>query len=210
MDIAEVVRRAQEANVQLVVFMYCDNGGVIRSKSTHIANLAARMRFGIGFSTTMQAMMALDRILPIEGMTVVGEFRLVPDPGTFRVLPYDPRSATMIGDMLALDGKPYAACPRDFLKRMRARAREMGFALQASFEPEWTLATKENGVVVPIDRTVAYSTIGLTPTRALVTRSLTRWSPRAWAWTSSMRRAARASKRSPSATRSRCARQTTT
>ncbi|MBM3945632.1 MAG: glutamine synthetase, partial [SAR202 cluster bacterium] len=168
-DIEKVVRRATEANVQLVAFMYCDNAGVIRSKSTHIANLASRMRSGIGYSTTMQAMMVLDHILPFEGMTVVGEFRLMPDPKTFRVLPYDPRSAYMVGDMVTLDGKPYAACPREFLKRMCEQAREeMGFTLQASFEPEWTLATKEDGRVVPIDRTVAYSTIGMIPTRQLI------------------------------------------
>ena len=32
-----MVRRVNESRVQLVFFLYCDNGGVIRGKSTHIS-----------------------------------------------------------------------------------------------------------------------------------------------------------------------------
>ena len=68
----EVVRAARESGVQLVTFMYCDNARVVRNKSTHVDSLKWRMEYGIGFSTTMQAMAAQDPIMPFEGMTVVG------------------------------------------------------------------------------------------------------------------------------------------
>ena len=42
----EVVGPAEEAGVQLVFFMYCDNGGVIRGKGTHISQLEQRLTRG--------------------------------------------------------------------------------------------------------------------------------------------------------------------
>ena len=162
MNADEVVRAARESSVQLVTFMYCDNAGVIRNKSTHVDSLKWRMESGIGFSTTMQAMAAQDRIMPFEGMTVVGEFRLVPDPATFKVLPYAPQRATMIGDLMTLDRQPYEACPRSFLKRMIAEAEKAGIRLQVSFETEWTLARKDGDRMVPCDHTVAYAATGMT------------------------------------------------
>src|SRR5262245_24375589 len=75
------------------------------------------MRDGIGLTVAMQAFSILDRLAPVEGMGPVGEVRLMPDPETFRVLPYAPRAAAMTADMRQLDGTPWDACPRAFLKR---------------------------------------------------------------------------------------------
>ena len=60
----------------------------------------------------MQAMNSLDQLQPVEEMGPVGEIRLVPDPATFTVSPYAPRSAVMCGRPCALDLAPYEACPR--------------------------------------------------------------------------------------------------
>jgi len=38
----QIVARAEESGLQLVRFLYCDNGGVIRGKSTHVGQLARR------------------------------------------------------------------------------------------------------------------------------------------------------------------------
>jgi glutamine synthetase len=68
----------------------------------------------------MQAMNMLDQLAPVEGMGPVGEIRLIPDPETFKVLPYAPHSAAMTVDMCYNDGSPWEACPRSFLKRQIA------------------------------------------------------------------------------------------
>jgi len=54
-----------------------------------------------------------------------------------------------------------SACPRSFLKRMIARAREVGLTFQASFENEFTLARREGDQYVPLDRSPCFSTIGM-------------------------------------------------
>lgn len=39
MDTDDVLRRALAAPLRLVRFMYCDNGGTIRGKATHVSGL---------------------------------------------------------------------------------------------------------------------------------------------------------------------------
>ena len=128
--INRVLAAVRAARVRLVRFLYTDNGGITRGKATHVQSLASRMTDGIGLTVAMQAMNMLDQLTPVEGMGPVGEIRLVPDPATFTVLPYAPHAAAMTCDMLTLEGPPWDACPRTFLKRqIAACADERAFAL---------------------------------------------------------------------------------
>jgi glutamine synthetase len=160
MDQSEVVRQVGESRVQLVFFLYCDNGGIIRGKSTHISALQKRLESGIGLTVAMQAMSDMDMLQSVAGMGPVGEIRLVPDLSTYRVLPYAPQRAVILADMLTLEQKPWEACPRNFLKRMIDRAARRGLKIQAAFEPEWTLARKEGDSFAPIDESLCFSSVG--------------------------------------------------
>ncbi len=114
----EIAKKASESGVQLVFFLYCDNGGVIRGKSTHISSLEQRIETGIGLTVAMQAMSDMDQLQPVEGLGPVGEIRLVPDLDSFAILPYEQKLAVMLADMVRLDHRPWESCPRYFLKRM--------------------------------------------------------------------------------------------
>jgi glutamine synthetase len=119
------------------------------------------MHEGIGQTLAMQAFTGVETLAPVEGMGPVGEFRLIPDPETFTLLPYAPGSGSMMCDMILLDGNPWQACPRTFLKRMIARLAEHGMHAQAAVEHEFYLARQENGAYVPADNSLCYSSIGL-------------------------------------------------
>src|SRR5437870_11731714 len=116
----------------------------------------------------MQAMNALDQLQPISGMGPVGEIRLVPDLDTFRVLPYAPHIGALLTDHVQLDGEPAPVCQRSFLKRMQARLAERGLVLRASFENEFSLATRADGAYVPIDSALCFSTIAATAAQEYV------------------------------------------
>jgi glutamine synthetase len=161
-EAADVVRQADEAGLRLVRFLWCGNDGTVRAKSSALEGLESRMRSGIGLTVAMQAMNALDRLQPVEGMGPVGEIRLVPDPDTFRVLPYAPRTGAMLVDHVRLDGEPAPVCQRTFLKRMEARLRGRGAVLEVAFENEFSLATRVDGELVPIDSGLCFSTISAT------------------------------------------------
>src|SRR5215207_2122182 len=161
--IDEVVQQAEQAGVKLVRCLYTDNGGIIRGKATHVSGLRDRIKDGIGLTLAMQAMNMLDQLAPVEGMGPVGEVRLTPDPATFRLLPYAEKSAAMTTDMIKLDGQPWEACPRSFLKRQVQAAGEMGLSLQMAIELEWSMAHKLlDGTFQPIDEGLCFSTTGMT------------------------------------------------
>ena len=162
--VRRVVEQADEAGAELIRFLYVDHGGVIRGKATSRATLERRMQTGIGLTVAMQAMNMLDELQPVEGMSPAGEVRLVPDPDTYVNLPFAPGAAAMTSDLIGLDGRPWAACPRSFLRTAIEDAASEGLAIEAAFEPEFLLARREAGAdgdrLVPIDESLCFSTTG--------------------------------------------------
>jgi len=158
----EVVKQADEAGLRLVRFIWCGNDGTIRAKSSARNGLEGRIASGIGLTVAMQAMNGLDQLQPVDGMGPVGEIRLVPDPDTFRVLPYAPHTGAMLVDHVLLDGTPAPVCQRSFLKGMEDRLAERNMRLEVSFENEFSLATRIDGQFVPIDSGLCFSTISAT------------------------------------------------
>ncbi len=166
---ARVVERAEAEGLDLIRFLYVDHGGVVRGKATSRPRLAERLATGIGLTLAMQAMTMLDGLQPVEGMGPVGEIRLLPDPDSFVALPYAPGAGAMVADMMKLDGQPWEACPRSFLKDAIAALAAEGYALVAAFEPEFTLGRREPAPpddpagldrLVPVDQSLCFSTTG--------------------------------------------------
>ena len=162
MDATDVARAAAESGLKLVRFVWCGNDGTIRAKASGLHGLEDRLRSGIGVTVAMQAMNGLDQLQPLDDMGPVGEYRLVPDPETFVVLPYAPRSGAVLVDHHTLDGEPAAVCQRSFLRRLDARLAERDSRLEVAFENEFTLARAGDDGFEPVDRSLCFSTIGMT------------------------------------------------
>jgi glutamine synthetase len=160
-QVRAILGECRSAKTQLVRFLYCGNDGVIRGKSCHTRFLDSYVESGIGLTVAMQSFNMLDQLVPEGSFGPVGEIRLAPDLDTFALLPYAPKSARLLCDMLALDGEPWGACPRSFLKRVIEGGREAGVVLKAAFENEFTLARREGEQYVPLDRSPCFSTIGM-------------------------------------------------
>src|ERR1700704_118198 len=157
----EVVMRAEAAGVKLIRFIYVDTDGIIRAKSTSIGRLGDRLETGIGLTVAMQAMTMLDHLAVVEGMGPVGEIRLMPDPATFVIAPYTPKTGVVHTDMVTLEGEPYDAYGRVFLKRMIDRAAKHDLEIVPAFEPEWSLARLEGETLVPLDESGCFTTFGM-------------------------------------------------
>ena len=161
-----VVEAADAAGLALVRFLYVDHGGVVRGKATSRQRLSERLVTGIGLTVAMQAMSMLDELQPVEGLGPVGEIRLVPDPDTLVILPYAAGAGAMVADMVRLDGAPWEACPRAFLKQAVTELAGEGLALVAAFEPEFTLGRRVPDPgggpdrLVPVDESLCFSSTG--------------------------------------------------
>ena len=165
----QVTAAAQKAGVRLIRFLYTDNGGITRGKATHVNFLRNRITDGIGLTYAMQAMNMLDQLAYVEEMGPVGEIRLVPDPATFRVLPYAPHAAAMTVDMLNQNGSPWDGCTRSFLKRQVAMCAQAGFSVQAVFEIEFSLGVRNpDGTFSPVDESLCFSTISMTVSAGII------------------------------------------
>ena len=130
----DIIRAVKDKNVHLVRFLYADNGGIIRGKATHASKLSSRLYEGIGQTFAMQAFSGVETLASVEGLGPVGEFRLLPDPDTFTILPYAPHSAMLLSDMILPDGRPWEGSPRLFLKNIIARLAEHGLRAEAGVE----------------------------------------------------------------------------
>ncbi|MDP9353852.1 MAG: glutamine synthetase family protein [Chloroflexota bacterium] len=160
-DSDAVLAAVEAADLRLVRFLYCDYGGIVRGKATHAAGLADRLEEGIALTSAQMAMNALDQLQPVAGMTAVGEVRLVPDPASFVMLPYVPRTGAMMCDLLTLDREPSPGCPRSFLQRVLRRADDRGMSVEAVFEHEFFLGREVDGRYHPADRSLCFSTVGM-------------------------------------------------
>src|ERR687896_1162496 len=162
----KALERADIEGADVIRFLYADHGGIIRGKASSRGRLAERLRTGIGHTVGMMAMSMLDTLQPVEGMGPVGEVRIVPDPATFTMLPYAPGAAAMCADLVRLDGEPWEACARSFLKQAIAELSREGYELAAAFEPEFTLGRRVPDPaggpdrLVPIDDSLCYSSTG--------------------------------------------------
>ncbi len=156
----DVQPRAMQERISLTRFLYADHGGIIRGKAAATARLAERTESGIGHTKAMMAMSMMDELAPVDGMGPVGEVRIKPDPDTFVALPYAPGAGAMLADQVNPDGSPWDGCARTFLKQAVAELSRMGYELQASFEPEFTLGHYEGASLTPIDESLCYSATG--------------------------------------------------
>ncbi len=156
-----IVNAARASGVQLVRFLYCDNGNMIRGKAAHISGLAGAAEAGIGLTVAMIGFTMAEQLAPGSAQGPVGEIRLVPDPRTFAVLPYNCRQARAICDMVTLDGELWEAYPRTFLKRMIAKAESAGIELQTGIEYEFYLAHRTLDGFEPWDDSVCFGSAGM-------------------------------------------------
>lgn len=159
--IDEIVARARADGVRLVRFLYCDPSGVIRGKNVHIDRLAGKMREGVGLTRAQNAVNMLEQLVHVDGMESVGEVRVVPDPDTYGVLPWVPRTASMYSDQVDHDGSDWGCCPRGFLKRVVGIAEARGIRVMAAFENEFYLAERRGDAVVPWGDGPVYSSAGM-------------------------------------------------
>jgi glutamine synthetase len=160
MDAQGILGRVRSEGVRSVRFLYCDHGNIIRGKAAHASALADLLESGIGLTVAMQAFTLTEHLAPTTHLGPVGEIRLVPDPSTFQVLPYQPAEARLLCDMRTLDGRPWELCPRAFLKEMATRAE--GLRVEAAFEYEFYLARDNgDGTFVPADDSLCFASDGM-------------------------------------------------
>jgi glutamine synthetase len=129
---AYVMKMAKEHDVKFIRFWFTDILGMLKSFAITVEELEGALEEGMGFDGSS-----------IEGFARIDESDMValPDPDTFRLLPWRPREhravARMFCNILRPGGKPFEGDPRYVLKQNLKRAADLGYTFYVGPELEY-------------------------------------------------------------------------
>ena len=155
---AAVLARVRQQQIEDVRIAWADVHGTLRGKTlvcgagsngaACVSNpLEDALDNGIGMVSTLLLKDTSDRTAfpvfepgALHGLTGFGaanNFLLLPDPGSFCVLPWAPRTGWLRADPFWPDGSAVLADPRGVLQRALARLSDAGFSLRCGLEVEF-------------------------------------------------------------------------
>lgn len=158
----DVLRRAAAEDVELVRIVFVNNSGVPRGRVVDRETFDGVLEHGTNITHAMQSFNALDRLAPEGRYGPAGEVRVVPDPETFTVLPYDERAGLVLAELHDLAGEPWAAGPRARLRAYLDELASDGYEPALGYESEFYYTTTDDeGETVPADDSTCFSTDGM-------------------------------------------------
>jgi glutamine synthetase len=161
-----VAQAIKNQKLELVRFSFADQHGVLRGKTIVAEDAPALMQSGVTMTTTLLAKdTAHKTAFPVFtqgggfGMTEMqggGDFVMVPDPATFRVLPWTgnngaPNTGWLLCDIVFSNGKPVPFSTRQIFRDALAKLKAAGFDYLAGLEVEFHLFKLENPRLAPED-----------------------------------------------------------
>ena len=75
----------------------------------------------------------------LDEMTGSPNLIIVPDPATFRILPWEPNVGWILSDEYFISGKPFHFSPRHLLRKQLARLTKRRMQALVGLEVEWYL-----------------------------------------------------------------------
>ena len=134
----EAIRRSNLGKVKVAV---SDVDGILRGKYLHKDKFLSAVEGGFGFCDVVLGWDAHDQCY--DNTTLTGWHHGFPDAmveldlGTYRTVPWDDNVPFFLGQFVNADGSPHAACPRQVLRKVLARAEKLGFAPMVGAEYEF-------------------------------------------------------------------------
>ncbi|MBO0802671.1 MAG: glutamine synthetase [Nocardiopsaceae bacterium] len=155
----EVAARIRELGLKTVRLVVVDQHGVPRSKSLSAEVAIAAMSNGLDFSGAIYSLDTGNNVFVpafaagggfgIDELTGFPDVVLVPDPGTFRVLPWADRTGWMICDAYFSSGKPMPLDGRGLMRRALSELAGVGYDFLAGLEIEYYILTLDSERITP-------------------------------------------------------------
>jgi glutamine synthetase len=132
---------------ELVAFVCCDLGAIVRGRSLPASELAGHVEHGVGWVPANHALTPIGTLAEPNPFGSTGDLRLLPDLDTHvrvqAIAGEGSETATLefvLCDIAETDGSPWECCPRTFLRRALENLRaQTGLRVLASFEHEFQL-----------------------------------------------------------------------
>lgn len=145
--LGQLRRVVDEVGIELIRVSFVDQHGVLRGKTLTRDALPAAMRSGITAPSSLvlkdtsgksaYAVFESDPGVGVKGFAGAGDIVLVPDPTTFRVLPWAPKTASMLCELRFPDGSEVPFCTRSVLRRATDSLADQGYSMMVGAELEF-------------------------------------------------------------------------
>src|SRR5580700_2689174 len=155
----EVAARIRELGLRTVRLAVVDQHGVPRGKMLSPEAAIAAMSDGLDFSGAIYSLDTGNQVFVpafaagggfgIEEFTGFPDVVLVPDPATFRVLPWADRTGWMLCDVYFSSGAPMPLDGRGLMRRMLARAADAGYDFLGGIEVEFYIVNLAGEPLTP-------------------------------------------------------------
>ena len=145
----EAERRMKAGEMSVVRLAFADQHGILRGKTIVASEVDAALKNGVGFTTTMLLKDTSHRtVFPVwqpgggfgmKELEGAADVVMLPDPTTFRALPWAPHSGWMLCDIHFADGRPMPLCTRHVLRKTLSVLKDRGYDFCAGLEVEFHL-----------------------------------------------------------------------
>jgi glutamine synthetase len=145
----EVEKRLQMDDISVVRLSFADQHGILRGKTYVAGEIAGVMKSGVGFSATMLMKDTSHRtVFSVWGKggafgaaewEGAADVVMLPDPTTFRVLPWAPHTGWMLCDIVFTDGRPVPLDTRHLHRQALSTLAGAGYDFVAGLEVEFHL-----------------------------------------------------------------------
>ncbi len=160
---ANAEKSIEERGLEVVRFSFPDQHGILRGKTVTASDAAHVMRNGCGITTTLLAKDTSHKtVFPVftpgggfgmAEMEGAGDFLMIADPTTFRVLPWAPQTGWVLCDMYFANGQAVPFSTRHLYRRALQRLSEAGFDYVAGLEVEFHVFKLDDPRLKPADAT---------------------------------------------------------
>src|SRR5215472_4912680 len=151
----EVEKLVESHKLEVVRFSFADQHGILRGKSVVADELPRMMRDGSTFPMTLLAKDTAHRtvapVLSLSGagfterdMEAAADIVIVPDPGTFRILPWASSTGWLLCDLFFTSGEPVEISTRYLYRRCLEQLADAGFDYIVGLEVEFHIFKLEN------------------------------------------------------------------
>ena len=151
----------EEKKLETIRLSFADQHGILRGKTLIAAEALASLESGCGITTTLLAKDTSHKtVFPVftagggfgmKEMEGAADALMVPDPTTFRVLPWSPTSGWVLCDIYFGNGKPVPFSTRQLYRSVLNKLGERGYDFVAGLEVEFHLFKLEDAHMAPED-----------------------------------------------------------
>ncbi len=151
----------EEKNLETIRLSFADQHGILRGKTLIASEALASLESGCGITTSLLAKDTSHKtVFPVftagggfglKEMEGAADALMVPDPTTFRVLPWSPGTGWVLCDLYFGNGKPVPFSTRQLYRSVVNKLGERGYDFVAGLEVEFHLFKLDDAHMSPED-----------------------------------------------------------